>query len=50
MCIIYIYHLKWRILMDETKKSGMDELMEAYEEDRERRSVREDELQAAKER
>lgn len=34
--------------MDETKKSGMDELMEAYEEDRERRSVREDELQAAK--
>ena len=34
--------------MDENKNSGTDELMEAYEQDKERRSLREDELQAAK--
>ena len=33
--------------MDE-QKSGVDELREAYEQDKERRSLREDELQAAK--
>ena len=34
--------------MEERKEGGIDELMEAYEQDKERRSVREDELQAAK--
>ena len=34
--------------MEDKKDTGIDELMEAYEKDKERRNVREDELQAAK--
>ena len=34
--------------MDDIKDDRLDELREAYEADKERRNVREDELQAAK--